>query len=357
MSKILHAISKGEIGGAQSSLMSYLSALSGHKNTVLVGDDSLFLEVNAQKIGGTVVNHFSILSNPFRESFISQFIQIRKIIVLKNYDTIITHSFVASLILRFVLVGTKKRTVYVVHGFIGNKNVPIIKRTIGLLLENLTSSKVDKVIVLTEMEEASIRRVFRKQKVYVIPNTTHIQQVKTQEFKSESKERRVICLSRFAKPKLNRLIAQSFLASNLCSSEEWKLLFYGEGPHLNAVKELSKNSKNIKFFQPVFDVKPLLERADYLILLSEHEGQPMAILEAFAVGTKVICSNIAELREFKKYDMQFRLVENNLNSVVKEFNSIFLHNRDSDVEVENMRNFNKHLSPNKFKNRVNSALW
>ncbi|MDC6455351.1 glycosyltransferase [Alphaproteobacteria bacterium] len=356
MLKILHAISKGEAGGAQSSLVSYILALSSHINKILVGDDNEYLQKNAQKSNASDIKHYSILSNPIRRDFFYQILKIRRNITQEDYDLIFTHSLIASLIIRISLMATKKKSQYVVHGYTGNKNVPLIKRYVGQFLEFVTSCKVDTIIALSEKEKNLIRKIYKRNSIHVIPNTSYILETVEYGDLKKSAKRQIVCLSRFAKPKLNSLIVDAFVNSELNNARDWELIFYGDGPDLEASINRSKDALNIKFFSPVAAVKPILNQAEFLILMSAHEGLPMTMIEAFASGTKVICSDIEELREFERYDMRYDVVENRIECLIQKFNQLKKSERLSNDPIQNIENFNKYLSPDKFKERIDCFL-
>ena len=356
MRKILHAISKGETGGAQSSLMSYILSLSSHTNNIIVGDDNTYLQENALKSGANEIRKFSILSNPIRINFILQILDIRRNILKEEYDLIFTHSLIASFIIRISLLGTSKKTQYVVHGFTGNKNVPLIKRYVGLLIELLTAHKVDNIIALTEKERQLLRKIFRKNNIYVIPNTSYINEIKERNDIKKSSKRQIVCLSRFAKPKLNGLIVEAFINSKLRNAQDWELLFFGDGPDLNATMKRSKGVENIKFHRPVSSVNSILIKSEFLILMSSHEGLPMTMIEAFALGTKVLCSDIEELREFERYDMKYDVIKNSIECLTQKFNQLYSSERHCNRQIRNAENFNKYLSPDKFQKRIEHFL-
>jgi glycosyltransferase involved in cell wall biosynthesis len=356
MRKILHAISKGETGGAQSSLMSYISSLSSHTNNIMVGDDNIYLKENALKSGAKDIRTFSILSNPIRINFIFQILRIRRNIIQQEYNLIFTHSLIASFIIRISLLGTSKKTQYVVHGFTGNKNVPFIKRCVGLLLEIMTAHKVDKVIALTEKEKKVLKTIFKKQNIHIIPNTSYINENVERNVIKKTYKRQIVCLSRFSKPKLNDLIIEAFIRSKLRNTKDWELVFYGDGPDLEAAINQSKGVENIKFYPPVSSVKSILNKAEFLILMSSHEGMPMTMIEAFALGTNVLCSDIEELREFERYDMEYDVIKNNIESLTQKFTKLYSSGRPYTHHSENKENFNKYLSPDKFQQRIENFL-
>jgi len=358
MGKILHAISKGEYGGAQSSLLSYIRALPEYESHVIYGGADTHLNMLLRQVNVSQIAKYNILSSPFNLNFLTLFKHLRQLIKQNNYDYIITHSFVASIIIRLCLFGLPQKTTYVVHGFVGNANVPFRKRAIGLLLEFFTRSKVEKVIALSSSEKNNIQKIFKNLEILILPNTTYIGDLVSEIKAAANTDKNIIlCLSRFAPPKRNKLIAEAFSASDLANSNLWELHFYGNGPELSNIQDRMKHSPNMKFYEPVLDVFQILSDAKILALFSNHEGLPMTILEAFALGTEVVCSDIEELREFEKYGFKYCLVSNSKHALIDYFNHI--EQKMDDVEMRakhNVATFHNALSPDKFSKRLNNFL-
>lgn len=84
------------------------------------------------------------------------------------------------------------------------------------------------------------------------------------------------------------------------SETNHQLLIYGDGPLREQVEEYAKQFSNIEYrgFKPKEELQEELKRANALIVPSIcYEGMPMGIIEAFALGTPVIGSNIGILNE------------------------------------------------------------
>ena len=80
--------------------------------------------------------------------------------------------------------------------------------------------------------------------------------------------------------------------------ENYTLIIAGYA-HPKIVKRF-KNSTNIKFIGKVNNLLKYFQAADFFISASLHEGMPNAVLEAMAVGTPVILSNIPSHKEIIK---------------------------------------------------------
>lgn len=314
-SRVLHVISKGEVGGAQTSLLNYVEALSKtFEQIVFIGGKHRFLGVCLDEMQ---IKNYQIDFNSI--AGIIQFSSKLRLHKGRNDPVVIIHSFIASAITRILLTGSCIKIIYVVHGFVGNPSVSFLKRSIGLIVEKSLKRGVHKYIAITNYEKTLIQR-FLKREATVIPNTTNIRRA---DRVRKRKLHQIICLSRFAKPKRNLLIAKSFLTSRLLNHPNYILSFFGVGPDLEKCKLLTENkATNIEYHQPVNDVKTILETAGSLILMSDHEGLPMTILEALASDIPIICSSIVELKQIFQSEGQANILfcNNNETDLTEVFN-------------------------------------
>lgn len=87
---------------------------------------------------------------------------------------------------------------------------------------------------------------------------------------------------------------------NAIAKTNHRLKIFGTGPLQKDVIRLSQQHNNIEFlgFHPVDTLRENLVKASALIVPSVcYEGMPMTILEAYAMGTPVLSSNIGILKE------------------------------------------------------------
>ena len=343
-------ISKGEVGGAQSSLLNYVNALKcKYDQFVFIGGKSKFLssrlcEIKVESAQFQILSIFRLLS----------FAYLLRTRVKCDSPVIITHSFIASAVTRIVLLGTGAKITYVVHGFVGNPAVSILKRSIGMMVERSLRGGVIKYIAITNYERKLINKKL-KTKSILIPNTSK----KTLTGKSTSKNtHRLICLSRFARPKLNQLIVKSFLNSKLINHPNYELCFYGNGPDLGKCKQLvSKSINNIQFNPPVSDVSELMIKASSLILMSDHEGLPMTIVEALSYDLPVVCSEIPELTETFRNEssLNIKFCKNNQESLTEFLNMYEGWIRGVEAGL-NKRYFNENFNYKKIHDQINAII-
>ncbi|WP_158213000.1 glycosyltransferase [Fibrobacter sp. UWB2] len=103
-----------------------------------------------------------------------------------------------------------------------------------------------------------------------------------------------ICTNSFIPRKHNDEIADAFIQAKL---ENVALVFLGDGPLLNDIKEKFKDCSNILFLGKQKNVAAYLQNADFFISASDSEGLPNAVIESLACGCPVILSDIPQHRE------------------------------------------------------------
>ncbi|MEI8195878.1 MAG: glycosyltransferase, partial [Phycisphaerae bacterium] len=85
------------------------------------------------------------------------------------------------------------------------------------------------------------------------------------------------------------------IARRLAARPEVFFVMTGNGPEWNAVmRQIAEAGLRERFYTPGFvaDVKPLLARADVVVVPSRIEGIPIILLEALALGKPVVASRV-----------------------------------------------------------------
>lgn len=104
----------------------------------------------------------------------------------------------------------------------------------------------------------------------------------------------------------------------------------GDGPKHDSCKDLVKKydlENIISMPGTVLNVEDYLQAFDVVVLLSEREGMPNALLEAMSAGKPIIATAVGGIPEVLDYGRVGILVENNLESVVKAIEDLI---NDSD---------------------------
>lgn len=164
------------------------------------------------------------------------------------------------------------------------------KRVYWSCLANKWLSKVSCLHAITPLEQEDMARFFCRDVLDVVPNALHeVSKV----CGSVTPKKYFIFLGRIHPVKGVENLIRAFLAANI--STEWELLIVGPeemGEYAAMLKEISKDSKRIKFLGPLYGEKKnrLLENAWALVAPSYTEVIGMVNLEAGALATPSLTS-------------------------------------------------------------------
>lgn len=178
------------------------------------------------------------------------------------------------------------------------------------ILDGMTSALVDRYIANSNSVAQYLDEIgIPKRKITIIPNAVDIKELEKQAKQKtiEMQHPTAICVASFKPQKDHKTLINAFHAM-----PNWQLLLAGDGSRLKSMKQLAQSSRNIHFLGNRSDIPSLIKKADVLILPSLHEGMPNVLLEAAALNTPIICTDIPENREvvgecatfFKKKDVQ-----------------------------------------------------
>ncbi len=79
-----------------------------------------------------------------------------------------------------------------------------------------------------------------------------------------------------------------------------KLLVAGDGPLEAELRARARHRPNIELLGPIQDVPALLARCDALLLCSDHEGTPLALIEALAAGRACVATRVGGIPDLAR---------------------------------------------------------
>lgn len=122
------------------------------------------------------------------------------------------------------------------------------------------------------------------------PLTFHQEQV------SNLKQKTCVFVGRMAPEKRVWLAIQHFIhvTTSFEDAQEWILELYGDGDESKNIQTLIKGHSNIRYNGISNCVKDVFMKSSILLLTSEYEGFPLAVLEAYECGVPVIAYNFGE---------------------------------------------------------------
>ena len=302
--QVMLVITKGEAGGAQSHVLALCQALQTRVNfTVVIGgrvEDSV-LGRSLSDLGITVCPLPEMLEslNPMKLWPAVQ--QLRALIAMHQPDLVHAHSAIAGVVARVAAQRASVPVVYTVHGFGFKPEVPLLRRTAASVAERMLARWTTQMICVSKHErELAYDLPIAPDRVHVIANglARLSAEPATQEH-SASHLPRIIMVARMKHPKRHDLFLQALAQVRNTLGHELPVTLAGDGPLSGSLHAQAKalNLTNITWAGDVADVPALLTQHDVFVLLSDHEGMPITVLEAMRAGLCVLASGLPGIRE------------------------------------------------------------
>jgi lipopolysaccharide/colanic/teichoic acid biosynthesis glycosyltransferase/glycosyltransferase involved in cell wall biosynthesis len=312
---VMLVITRGEAGGAQSHVRDLCQALQTRVQfTVVIGGpvEASVLGRELMALGITVYPMPDMVEslNPLKLWPAVQ--QLTELIHTHKPDLVHGHSAIGGLVARVAAHRAHVPAVYTVHGFGFKPEVPLVRRTAAALAEHMLARWTTHMICVSKYErDLAYDLAIDHQRVHVIPNgiarlpkpdvahanaTNETTATPTQQ---PANTPRLIMVARMKAPKRHDLLLQALAKVRNTLGFELPVTLAGDGPlsaelHAQA-KEL--NLKHITWAGDVSHVSELLTQHDVFVLLSDHEGMPITVLEAMRAGLCVLASSLPGIRE------------------------------------------------------------
>jgi glycosyltransferase involved in cell wall biosynthesis len=234
---------------------------------------------------------------------------IRNVVAKEKYDIIHVHAPIPAFITRYALRNVKNRppVIYTAHGFHFHKGGSAVKNKIFLTLEQIAGPWTDYLVVMNHEDEQAVRihEIVPDHKLMYMPgigvdiktySPERATEADVQKFRAElnlkDNERFLLMIAEFNPGKRHRDALNAFA---LLGRSDVFLVTAGVGPLEEEMKALAKQlgiAERVKFLGYRRDIPVVLKAASGLLLPSEREGLPRAILEALCMGTPVISTEI-----------------------------------------------------------------
>jgi lipopolysaccharide/colanic/teichoic acid biosynthesis glycosyltransferase/glycosyltransferase involved in cell wall biosynthesis len=335
---VMIVITRGEAGGAQSHVRDLCQALQARVQfTVVIGgpvkESVLGRELTALGITVCPMPDMVESLNPLKLWPAVQ--QLTELIHTHKPDLVHGHSAIGGLVARVAAKRSRVPAhpagvpaVYTVHGFGFKPEVPLVRRTAAALAEHTMARWTTHMICVSKYErELAFDLAIEPQRVHVIANgiarlpaPTVAENTDATPTQNSPAMPRLIMVARMKSPKRHDLLLQALAKVRNTLGHELPVTLAGDGPlsaelHAQA-KEL--NLKNITWAGDVSHVSELLTQHDVFVLLSDHEGMPITVLEAMRAGLCVLASSLPGIREQINAYQDGILVANTLEAVAEK---------------------------------------
>ncbi len=286
--KILHIITQAALGGAQSVVIELSNACSndGHDVFVMSKTNGAMWDLLDKKVCAIKCDYFRRNISPLNE--LKSYFAIKKALKTINPDIIHLHTSKVGALGRLAAFPKyTKKTIYTMHGF---DQVRIANRKF-LPVEKLLKNMCKKIVAITKCDADNMQKCGIKNLEY-IPNSVKDIQVFENSSSVNDKinacanNRKIIMtIARDATPKRFDLFVE--IAQQL---PEYCFIWIGN-------KNEYSLPVNMYCFGEIPNASVYMKNSDIFVLLSDHEGLPMTIIEAFSCGIPVIASNVGGIPE------------------------------------------------------------
>jgi lipopolysaccharide/colanic/teichoic acid biosynthesis glycosyltransferase/glycosyltransferase involved in cell wall biosynthesis len=327
---VMLVITKGEAGGAQSHVLALCQALMNRvKFTVVIGGpvEASVLGRELAALGVTVCPMPGMVEslNPLKLWPAVQ--QLVQLIAAHPPDLIHAHSAIAGLAARLACRTTARPVIYTVHGFGFKQEIPWLRRTVASLAERALARHTTQMICVSKYErELAGALPIEHHRVQVIANGIPLlppeAEVKDTPATPVGDEPlpRLIMVARMKSPKRQDLLLQALSIVRNTLNKELPTTFAGDGPLMDDLKRQAAefNLNNITWAGDVADVPALLNQHDVFVLLSDHEGMPITVLEAMRAGMCILASDLPGIREQIAQNQEGLLVPNDAGDIAEQ---------------------------------------
>jgi glycosyltransferase involved in cell wall biosynthesis len=292
--RVVHVITKGDVGGAQTHVAELAGAQvrAGLDVCVVAGTGGPALD-RCEALGCAVSVVPTLGEARARLWQRTAMRDLGVALVDARPDVVHAHSSNAGFLARIVCRRAGIPCIYTAHGWPFQRGAAWRQRVLSFAGEFVGGRIGDGVICLTEAEAARARRarVARPDRLWVVPNG--LADVPPDLVRRHTDgPAHIVMVARFAPPKLQRELIDT-LARLL--DVPWTLSFVGDGPELDAcrVHGTATLGDRVAFLGHRDDVASLLAEHDVLVLWSAYEGLPISILEGLRAGLCCVASDLA----------------------------------------------------------------
>jgi glycosyltransferase involved in cell wall biosynthesis len=241
---------------------------------------------------------------------------VRAVVTANQYDLIHVHTPIPAFVTRYALRRWRTRTnpkiIYTAHGFHFHDRGGFLKNLIFRSLERIGGRWTDSLVVINRADEHAARRhrLVAPGKLMYMPgigidlsyydartvNLAEIAGVR-RELRLSDGQPLVTMLAEFTANKRHCDALEAFAAWNHPTA---RLAFAGYGPLMESVRRLAEShgvANRVSFLGFRRDIPALIRASTMVILPSLREGLPRSVMEALALETPVVGTDIRGTRD------------------------------------------------------------
>jgi glycosyltransferase involved in cell wall biosynthesis len=309
----MQVITKGESGGAQTHVLVLCKALMPRIRLVAVigGASPRSLLGDELQALGIPVCPLPQLGNSL--SPLRVFSAVRALLrLLREHkpDALHAHSGVAGVVARIAGLIAGTPVIYTVHGFGFKPEAPLAQRLAAWLAEWTMARFTHHMICVSSHELQLARRLpIAANRLSVIPNAVWDTPARAH---PGHEPMRIAMVARLAAPKRPDLLLLALARLRDRLGHEAAATLIGGGPDIEAHRALAErlSLQGVEFAGDVGDVPARLAQHEVFVLMSDHEGLPISVIEAMRAGLAIVASDLPGIRELLTHGTHGLLVPN-----------------------------------------------
>lgn len=312
-------ITKGEAGGAQTHVMELCSALGDRvRYTAVIGgtDAHSKLGIALEAMGVRVIGLPS-LRNSLNPLKVMASVWALLVLIRQTQPLLLhAHSAVAGVIARLAGKLAGLPLVYTVHGFGFKPQAPVLIRWNAWIAEAMLAAWTTRMICVSAYEQTLATSLpMDTGRINVIYNTIADAPWRSQQTPNTPS---IVMVARMAAPKRHDLLIDALaLLTQQHLHPATHLL--GDGPDRIAHRQRANTNglSHITWPGEVDNVAEQLAQHQIFVLLSDHEGLPISILEAMRSGLPIVATRLPGIAEMIEHNVTGLLVSNNPQEIAQ----------------------------------------
>ncbi len=303
--KVLQVITKGETGGAQSHVRTLCAALSAQGVAVqaaIGGTGPLSPLGRDLEALGLRVHGIPVLDNGLRPVRLLRATRdLLRIVRTESPDLLHAHSAMAGVAARIAGALSGVPVIYTVHGFAFKAGNAWPRRAVAWTTEALLAPLTRRMVCVSEHERALARSLPLPggRLVTVVNGVDDIAApADAPAWKREGSS--IAMVARMAPPKRHDLLLHALARLRDTTGQTGSASLLGDGPDRPAHEALAARlglQTSVDFQGDVDDVPAQLARHGIFVLMSDHEGLPISLIEAMRAGMAIVASDLPGVRE------------------------------------------------------------
>lgn len=299
---VLHVITKGDVGGAQThvhTLCKTLQATGRALPMVAIGGAGAGSPLAmALRDDGIPVLSLPALDNRLSPAALWRAVcLLRRQIQAHRIDLLHAHSAAAGVAARIAGALARVPVVYTVHGFAFKQGARWSRRVPAWMVESALAP-LTRQLVCVSTHEAHLARwlPIARRRICVVPNGVADCAERAQPQRAPP---RIAMVARLAAPKRPDLLLHALAQVRDGLGHEIAATIMGDGPQLGELIAAAARLglAQVDFTGDVSDVPERLAAHQISVLMSDHEGMPLAVIEAMRAGLAIVASDLPGTQE------------------------------------------------------------